>query len=99
MYNSTKTEQGKERVYLFVIGLLLVLATYKYVCRGEAYIFETGRSTETVTITAERVLSQNIIIDKKAFLIFTFSFFFCTMGYLASGIQTVISPLPLFPHA
>ena len=66
MYNSTKTEQGKERVYLFVIGLLLVLATYKYVCRGEAYIFETGRSTETVTITAERVLSQNIIIDKKA---------------------------------
>lgn len=66
MYNNVKTKRSKENIYIFLIGLLLVLTTYKYVCRGETYIFETDRSTEMITITTDNVVSQDIIIDKNA---------------------------------
>lgn len=66
MYNNTKTITIKENILIFIIGLLLVLATYKYVRHGEVYVFETDRSTDMVAITTDYELSQNIIIDKKA---------------------------------
>lgn len=57
--------KNKKEIFFILVILMLILATYKYVSKGETYSFEIGWADEKVELT-NNVVTQDIIIDTKA---------------------------------
>ena len=55
----------KEKIFVVLIMMLLMAATFKYVAYGEAYVFELRGAEEKIEINSN-IVSQDIVIDENA---------------------------------
>ncbi len=58
-------DREKTKVFFAIVLLLILLATYKYVSKGDAYNYEIGWSGEKTEVS-NNVIAQDIILDPKA---------------------------------
>ena len=57
--------KNKKEIFFALVIFMFILATFKYVSKGETYISEIGWANEKIELT-NNVVTQDIFIDPKA---------------------------------
>lgn len=77
--------KNRNEIFFVLIILMIIFATFKYVSKGETYIFEIGWADEKIELT-NNVVVQDIIIDQKAvWSAYSYSVYFYVENKIEEG--------------